>query len=277
VSDLIPEWSAAFDRDRLPPVPLLGLDGPITSEWAIAGSTGAGVKVAVVDSGVDADHPAVGGVDGAVIVEPDADAEDGYRVVEGPHADLYGHGNACAGIIRSLAPDVEIHSVRVLGEKLTGKGWIFAAGLDWAINAGMDVVNLSLSTTNVDYVPMFHEITDEAAFAQVMLVSAMSNEPKVTIPSDFSSVFSVASIRTDDPYELRYNAKGPAEWGARGIDVDVAWANGSTISATGNSFAAPHVAAMIALILAKHPGLTPFQVKTVLAAMAAEQVPASAG
>lgn len=277
MSDLIPEWSAAFDRDRLPPVPLLGLDGPITSEWAIAGSTGAGVKVAVVDSGVDADHPAVGGVDGAVIVEPDADAEDGYRVVEGPHADLYGHGNACAGIIRSLAPDVEIHSVRVLGEKLTGKGWIFAAGLDWAINAGMDVVNLSLSTTNVDYVPMFHEITDEAAFAQVMLVSAMSNEPKVTIPSDFSSVFSVASIRTDDPYELRYNAKGPAEWGARGIDVDVAWANGSTISATGNSFAAPHVAAMIALILAKHPGLTPFQVKTVLAAMAAEQVPASAG
>jgi subtilisin family serine protease len=81
-------------------------------------------------------------------------------------------------------------------------------------------------------------------------------------------VFSTAAIRTNDPYELRYNAAGPAEWGARGVDVDVAWADGSTITATGSSFAAPHVAALIALVLAQHPGLTPFQVKTVLAALA---------
>ena len=42
--------------------------------------------------------------------------------MEGPHADLFGHGTACAAIIRSLAPECEIHSVRVLGERLTGKG-----------------------------------------------------------------------------------------------------------------------------------------------------------
>lgn len=271
MTDPLPEWSAAFDPCRLPPVPALDLDAPITTEWAIGGSTGAGVKVAVVDSGVDGDHPAVGGVERAVIIEPDEDAPDGYRVVEGPHGDLYGHGNACAGIIRSIAPDVELHSVRVLGERLTGKGWIFAAGIDWAIEAGMHVVNLSLSTTNSDYLAMFHEVTDAAAFARVMLVSAMSNEAKVTIPSDFASVFSVAAIRSDDPFELRYNAAGPAEWGAPGIDVDVAWSEGSTITATGNSFAAPHVSGLIALLLAKHPDLTAFQVKTVLAALAAER------
>ena len=59
----------------------------------------------------------------------------------------------------------------------------------------------------------------------------------------------------------------PVEFGARGIDVEVAWADGGSIVATGNSFAAPHVAAMAALILAKHPGLTPYQVKAVLQAV----------
>jgi len=269
MSDPLPAWSDAFEPERLAPVPRLGLDGPITREWAIGGSTGAGVKVAIIDSGIDAGHPAVGRVDGAVIIEPDDDAPDGYRVVEGPHADLYGHGTACAGIIRSVAPDAQLYSVRVLGERLTGKAWIFAAGLDWAITAGMNVVNLSLSTSNDTYIPTFHELTDAAAFSRVMLVSAMANEPKTTIPSEFSSVFSTASIRSDDPLEVRYNSAGPAEWAARGIDVDVAWADGSTITATGNSFAAPHVAAVIALILGKHPGLTPFQVKTVLAGLAA--------
>jgi subtilisin family serine protease len=117
---------------------------------------------------------------------------------------------------------------------------------------------------------MFHDLTDQAAFGRVMLVSAMANEPKTTIPSEFSSVFSTAAIAGDDPLELRYNAAGPAEWGARGIDVEVAWADGSTITATGNSFAAPHVAGLIALVLEKHPGLTPFQVKTVLAGIAAD-------
>ena len=267
--DPIPAWSEAFAPGRLPVIPLLDLAGPVTWRWAIEGRTGAGVKVAIIDSGIDADHPAVGRVDGAVIIEPDDDAEDGYRIIEGPHADLYGHGTACAGIIRSIALDVELYSVRVLGERLTGKGWIFAAGLDWAITAGMDVVNLSLSTSSDDYLQMFHELTDQAAFARVMLVSAMANEPKTTIPSQFSSVFSTAAIHGDDPLELRYNAAGPAEWGARGIDVDVAWANGSTITATGNSFAAPHVAGLIALVLSKHPGLTAFQVKTVLAGLAA--------
>jgi subtilisin len=270
VSDPLPEWAGAFELGRLPAVPDLALDGPITREWATGGSRGAGVRVAVIDSGVDADHPAIGRIDGAVIVEPDSTDPDGYRIVEGPHRDLYGHGTACAGIIRSIAPDVELYSVRVLGERLTGKGWIFAAGLDWALTAGMHVVSLSLSTSNEDYAPMFHELTDAAAFAGVMLVSAMANEPKATIPSEFSSVFSTAAIRTDDPLEVRYNAAGPAEWGARGVDVDVAWANGSTITATGNSFAAPHVTGLIALILAKHPGLAPFQVKTILAGLAVE-------
>ena len=62
---------------------------------------------------------------------------------------------------------------------------------------------------------------------------------------------------------------------ARGIDVDVAWGGGRSIVATGNSFAAPHVAGMAAVLLAKHPGLTPFQVKAVLQAVSENALSAS--
>ena len=76
--------------------------------------------------------------------------------LEGVHGDLYGHGNACAAIIRALAPDIEMYSVRVLGERLTGKARCFAAGLDWAIQHGMHIVNMSLSTTNDDWFDRRH-------------------------------------------------------------------------------------------------------------------------
>jgi len=246
-----------------------GLDGPIDRAWAYGDATGAGVKVAVIDSGIDADHPLVGGVAGAVIVEPDPDAEPGeVRYVDGPHGDLYGHGTACAAIIRQLAPGVELWSVRVLGERLTGKGWVFGAGVEWCIDNGMDVVNLSLSTSSDDYYAMFHDLVDQAAHAGVVLVSAMANEKKATYPSEFSGVLSVAAVEDKDPERFWRNPGPPAEWGAAGIDVEVAWLGGATVEVTGNSFAAPVMAGHAARVLGAHPGLSPWQVKAVLAELA---------
>jgi subtilisin len=267
--DLLPAWSDAFAADRLRAAPSLDLPTKVTSAWAWGNGSGRGVRVAVVDSGIDADHQAVRGVDSYVVVEYDLDEDDGYRYEERVHGDLYGHGTACAGIIRALAPEVELTSVRVLGENLKGKARCFAAGVRWAIDHGIQVVNLSLSTSNEDWFSEFHELADRAQHRKTMLVSALSNEPKLSIPSEFSSVFSVASIETDDPERFYVNPDPPAEWGARGIDVPVAWADGTTITATGNSFAAPHIAGLAARILGEHPGLTCWQVKTVLAELAA--------
>ena len=263
----LPEWSSAFSGDGPGRVPGLPLPSP-RRDWAWAGSDGAGVKVAVIDSGVDADHPAVGALAGAVAIEAAPDTEDGFRVEEGPHEDLYGHGTACAAIIRALAPAAEIYSVRVLGSNLKGKTSAFYGGIRWAIDSGMHVANMSLSSKSDAWFAALHEVADDAYFANLMLVCAANNMPGATYPSQFASVFSVAALEGDDPEALAYNTSPPVEFGARGLDVDVAWTGGSTINASGNSFATPHVAGMVARVLGKHPGLTPFQVKAVLHAVA---------
>jgi subtilisin len=89
-----------------------------------------------------------------------------------------------------------------------------------------------------------------------------------SFPSQYASVVSVAARPAADGPGFAYNPAPPVEFGAAGIDVDVAWLAGSSITATGNSFAAPVLAGYAARILGKHPGLTPFQVKTVLHATA---------
>jgi subtilisin len=264
----LPAWSWQFAGGHLPPVAALPLDSPITSDWAWGGATGAGVKVAVIDSGVDAAHPAVRRVAGGVVVEYDADTKT-TRYLEGPHEDLYGHGTACAGLIRRAAPDCDIYSVRVLGSRLSGRGTVFAAGLEWAIDNGMQVANLSLSTGRAAYFSMFHRLADAAYFSGLSLVCAVNNIPAPSYPSQFAAVLSVAARRGDDPFDFDYNPRPPVEFGAPGVDLEVPWSNGRTIRATGNSFACPHITGLVARLLSKHPGLTPFQVKTVLHALAA--------
>lgn len=262
----LPEWSGDFASDRLRDVTSLPLPHP-AADWAIGGATGQGIKVAIIDSGVDKDHPRVGGVAGAVVIEAD-DSPEGFRAVGGDHEDLVGHGTACAAIIRQLAPDAEIYSVRVLGANLRGRGSLFFSGIRWAIDNGMNVVNMSLSSKSEQWFGPLHEIADQAYYRRVMLVCAANNMPGPTYPSEFASVLSVAAREGSDPYAIAYNPKPPVEFGARGIDIDVAWSGGTSIVATGNSFATPHVAGLVTLLLSKHPELTSFQVKAVLAAMA---------
>jgi subtilisin len=272
----VPAWSGAFAADHLSDVLALPLPHPV-ADWAWGGSTGQGVRVAIVDSGVEDGHPRVGRLAGAVSVEPDPDDPSSFTYVEGPHEDLVGHGTACSGIIRSLAPDVDIYSIRVLGPNLRGKGSAFLAGVRWALDHGISVVNMSLSSRSDQWFGPLHQVADEAYFKGAVLVCAANNVPGPTYPSQYAAVVSVAARPGDDPYAVAYNPKPPVEFGARGIDVDVAWSGGGSMVSTGNSFATPHIAGLVALMLAKHPWLTPFQVKTVLQAVADNASPGGGG
>jgi subtilisin len=234
----------------------------VTREWAFGGSRGEGVRVCIVDSGIESDHPLVGHVEEAVAISID---DDGATLVEeDARGDLSGHGTACAGIVRSLAPECRLASVRVLGDGFMGSGPVLIAGLRWAVEQGYAVVNMSLSTTKREFVGALHEIADHAYFRRTMLIASAHNMPVESYPWRFASVVSVGSHEGPDALAYFYNPTPPVEFFARGIDLDVAWLGGGVIRSSGNSFATPHVTGICALILAKHAELTPFQLKSVL-------------
>jgi len=260
------------DADALPAHAVSGADArglrgarrwpaTVDREWAFGGSTGAGATVCIVDSGVDADHPLVGRVTTSVAIG----VEDGETHVD-PDAvgDVCGHGTACAGIIRSVAPECELVSVRVLGEGFVGSGPALIEGLRWAVEQGFDVINMSLSTTKERFVADLHALTDAAYFRRSLIVASAHNMPVRIYPWRFASVVSVASHDIADPLAYLRNPDPPVEFYARGVDVDVAWSEGSTLRASGNSFATPHISGICALIRSKHPDLTPPEVKTLL-------------
>jgi len=263
----LPAWSDAFaagSRARLGRgLPL----GQVDRAAAFGDSDGSGIRVAIIDSGVDPAHPAIGGRLGrALRVELSADAA---TVVDDDSAgDVVGHGTACAGIVHSLAPAAELISIRVLGPENRGKGQAVAAAIDWAIDDGVEVVNLSLSSRSEAMFGAFHELADRAYFANTLLVGAANNVPGASYPSLFAAVVSVAAHDVPDPWTWFYNPAPPVEFGAYGVDVDVAWRDGGRIRATGNSFAAPHIAGLAALLRSRHRDASPFEIKSLLAATA---------
>ena len=259
--EALPAWSLpndAVDRIALPST----WPERVTREWAWGDSTGQGARVCILDSGVQRDHPLVGGLEEAVTISVGEDDE--VIVEEDTEGDVSGHGTACAGIVRALAPDCALSSVRVLGANFTGSGGVLLAGLRYAVEQGYDVINMSLSTTKKPFAAILHELADSAYFRRTVLVASAHNMPVESYPWRFSSVISVGSHEDESPFTFFYNPNPPVEFFGRGVNVDVAWLEGRTIRVSGNSFATPHLSGICALILAKHPELTPFQVKSVL-------------
>ena len=152
----------------------------------------------------------------------------------------------------------------VLGAGFRGKGTTLLAGLEWAVDQGYDVINMSLSTTKKPFAGILHELADSAYFRRTVLVASAHNMPVESYPWKFSSVISVGSHEEPDPLTFFYNPSPPVEFFGRGVNVEVAWLQAHTVTVSGNSFATPHLTGICALILSKHPELTPFQLKNVL-------------
>ncbi len=269
MSAFLPAWSEAFAasaRDGLVRIPPLGR---LDRSAVFGDGDGRGVTVAVVDSGVEVDHPALAG---RAVRRLRVDLEDATaRVVDDPDpGDPVGHGTACAGIVTAVAPGADLVSIRVLGADNRGKGRAVAAAVDWAIQNGVGVVNLSLSSRSEAMFAAFHGLVDRAYFANTLLVCAANNVPGPSYPSLFAAVLSVAAHDVPDPDTWFYNPSPPVEFGAYGLDVDVAWRGLGRIRATGNSFAAPHMAGQAARLRSRYPDATPFEIKTLLAATASD-------
>lgn len=229
--------------------------------------TGRGVRVAIVDSGIDTEHP---DLKGKVRESVEAVTEDG-KIIFRPSTsgDQAGHGTACAGIITSVAPDAELYSVKVLGPNASGSGDMFLVGLDYAIKQKFQVINLSLGTTKRDYFGPLHDLLDRAYHAGCIVVAAANNLPYPSYPSIFSSsVVSVVKRAGGDPFNFGYRFGHVIELVAPGVEIRTTWPGGGYRQLTGNSFACPYIVGIIALLMEAYPNLTPFQVKTILYAIA---------
>ena len=237
----------------------------IDPDAAWGGNRGKGVRVAVVDSGVDGEHPLLKGhVTGGVVV---GERNDRITYWDDDGKDSSGHGTACAGIISRIAPEADIVSVRVLGTG-TSTGRSFIAGIAWAIERECQVINVSLGTTDRRYFEALVELAEIAYYNDAIIVAAAENTGRRSFPSTFASLISVDYDDIDDPFRFLYLPGKRIEFVAPGVNVEAPVPGGGTMRHTGSSFAAPHLSGIVALILSKHPKMKPFEVKTVLYSIA---------
>ncbi len=232
-------------------------------------ATGRGVSVAIVDSGIHSAHP---DLDGRVVESVEARV-DNKRIIFDPSetGDSAGHGTACAGIIANIAGNAELYSIKVLGAAGLGDGQAFLAGLEYAIKKRYRVINLSLGTTKPQFFSPLHDLLDRAYQAGCIVVAAANNLPHPSFPSVFSSsLISVIKSEETDPLNFGFHYGEVIELTAPGVNVRTAWLDGGHRNLTGNSFACPQIVGVIALLLEKHPDMTPFQVKSALYSIAKE-------
>ena len=218
-------------------------------------------RIAIIDSGIDASHTDVGNVAGGIHIQV---GEEGDVVFLADHADCAGHGTACAGIIRKKALDAMLYSVRIFDASLIADRRTLIAAIQWCIDNEMDVVNLSLGTTDVTFKESLQKVCRKAVDAGAILVAAESNDGHESYPAVFSEVIGVTGGAIYEPDGFYYRKDQRIECVARGDEQRVCWLNGKHIMTGGNSFAAPHITGIIARLLKQHPKCSVHDIRLLL-------------
>lgn len=232
---------------------------------------GAGLLIAVLDTGITTGHPEIAGVltgegfstlDGetSAVVPPNGADDDGDGFIDEAHA----HGTHVAGLVHLVAPAASILPVRVLNDDGKGTSFTVAKGIVLAVREGADVINLSLGLPH-DTRPVEAAI-EHAAAHDVLVVAAAGNRGLTCIdnPADRLPVVAVAAVD---------QALAKPAWASCGPEVALTAPGVGTLSTRddvnwsrwdGSSFAAPLVAGAAALVKQRFPGLEPWDVKRTL-------------
>jgi subtilisin family serine protease len=150
---------------------------------SISQLTGQGVRVAIIDSGVNPAHPHVGGVAGGIGFTANGTTEN--------YLDYLGHGTAVAGAIREKAPEALLFAVKVFDQSLRTTAATILRALEWTIDQQMDVVNLSLGTFNQSYRSQFEQLVARAAERNVIIVAAHETNGQTLLPGCLPDVLAV--------------------------------------------------------------------------------------
>ncbi|MCB1676407.1 MAG: S8 family serine peptidase [Halioglobus sp.] len=207
------------------------------------------IKVAIIDSGIDAQHPDIGGIKGgtSIVIGP------GDKPVFGAeHGDVAGHGTACAGIVRRYAPRADLYSVRIFDDSLRADGRALVAAIEWCIDQDMDVLNLSLGGTDGGMRTELERVCLKASCRGLVLVAAAHNEGRPSYPAIFDGVIGVGAARIPGGTGHYYD-RGAIECRARGDAQRVCWTQPRHLVVSGTSYAAPHISGTVAALLCEFP------------------------
>ncbi|MCI0392079.1 MAG: S8 family serine peptidase [Acidobacteria bacterium] len=149
-----------------------------------SGLTGRDVRVAIIDSGVNPEHPHVAGVVGGVCINADGEGLN--------YLDYIGHGTAVAGAIREKAPEASLYAIKVFDQQLRTNAETIIRAIEWAIENEMNVVNLSLGTVNQSHRERFEQVVALAVERNVVLVAAREMNDQPSLPGCLPSVIGVA-------------------------------------------------------------------------------------
>ena len=234
----------------------------IDAEKVWATSTADTIKVAIIDTGIDKDHADLianlrGGVN-FVSKSPVKPADPNKW------DDDNGHGTHVAGIVAAVdneigvigtAPEAYLWAVKVLDRNGSGYVSDVIDGINWAVDNGMQVVNMSLGSGND--VQALHDAVDAAYAAGIVLVAAAGNSGdgdgstnEVVYPAKYSSVIAVAATASDDSIPSWSSDGEEVELAAPGVSIRSTWNDGLYNTISGTSMATPHVAGTVALVLA---------------------------
>ncbi len=245
--------------------------------------TGSGVKVAILDTGIDDDHPDLS-VSGGVSMVPAVTSWD----------DDHGHGTHCAGIVGArnnatgvvgVAPGSALYAVKVLDGNGSGRlSWILA-GMGWAVDNNMAVASMSLGSNvtspDADCTLAYQRAAERLEAAGCLVVAAAGNNgrdvtnPWVGNPARCSGFMAVAAV--DRNRKLAdFSSRGPAslcsncgvEISAPGVSISSTVPGGGLGTKSGTSMACPHVSGAAALLKELHPSWTPSRIRARLRATA---------
>lgn len=247
-----------------------------TMDWGVSvvnatyawnnGYTGKGVKVAVLDSGIDTHHEDLTVAGGASFVDYTTSYDDDNG--HGTHvAGVIGAKNNDVGVV-GVAPDAELYALKVLDS--TGKGYLsdVIAGIDWAVDNKMDVLNMSL-TTSIDS-PALHNAVDQAYANGLLVVAAAGNTGNaegsgdtIQYPAKYSSVIAVGAVDQNNQ-RAAFSATGSKlELVAPGVGVASTSLHGYDAS-NGTSMAASFVTGELALLKQQNAAYSNAQLRNLL-------------
>ncbi len=214
-------------------------------------ATGAGATIALIDSGINAAHAHVGRVAGGVTLSR---ARDGHIHQAADYRDELGHGTALAGVVRAKAPQAELYAIKIFARSLSGSIDLLEAGLRWAIERNLKVINLSLGTTNPDHRARLAAVVAAAREKNCLLIASSPPDRDDVLPAVLPGVLAVAGDEQCAWNAYRYVPQSAIPFRAHPYPRPLPGLSRER-NFRGHSFASAHVAALLALAVEAKPKL----------------------